>query len=206
MLHSWRALDPVPLREAGEVTAGFLRLSISDFQSAAKHLASLPYGRNREASSTLAVLTESRGTCSTKHALLRRLAIEQRLDVTLWVGVYEMTAANTPGVARILQNYGLERLPEAHCYLRRGETRIDLTFADVPPLIGSDTFLYEEQIAPEQIGEYKKNLHFKFLERWATQRSAKQYPADKLWQIREQCIDALSQENSGPTQSSPDLS
>jgi hypothetical protein len=43
------------------------------------------------------VLAEQRGTCSTKHALLRRLAIEQGLDIALVLGIYEMTERNTPG-------------------------------------------------------------------------------------------------------------
>ena len=37
----------------------------------------------------LIVLTENRGTCSTKHALIRRLAMEQDLDIALVLGAIE---------------------------------------------------------------------------------------------------------------------
>ncbi len=83
--------------------------------------------RNTCPDDPLIVLTEQRGTCSTKHALLRRLAIEQNLDVALVLGIYEMAEQNTPGVGDILRKYELVLLPEAHCYLRMARRRIDVT-------------------------------------------------------------------------------
>jgi hypothetical protein len=44
----------------------------------------------------MAVHTEGRGTCSTKHALLAELATEQRLPVALVLGIYLMNERNTP--------------------------------------------------------------------------------------------------------------
>ena len=77
MIHSWESLEPKPLESNGAITSAFLQLGKQDFRSAGQYIQALPYGRNTHPSDLLIVLTEERGTCSTKHALLRRLAIEQ---------------------------------------------------------------------------------------------------------------------------------
>ena len=105
----------------------------------------------------LIVLTEKRGTCSTKHALVRRLAIEQKADIALVLGIYEMTEQNTPGVGDVLGKYGLATLPEAHCYLRTAGKRIDVTrTARRAPAEPIRRFLHEEEIDPTQITNYQR--------------------------------------------------
>ncbi|HWO29322.1 MAG TPA: hypothetical protein VNO32_11045 [Candidatus Acidoferrum sp.] len=79
------------------VTTAFLGIAKTDLRTAAQYVCGLPYGRNSDPSDPVIVLAEQRGTCSTKHALLRRLAIEQGLDIALVLGIYEMTERNTPG-------------------------------------------------------------------------------------------------------------
>jgi len=74
------------------------------------------------------VLSESRGTCGTTHALLAALAEQAFLPVELMLASYMMSEENTPGVGPVLQAHGLSEIPEAHCYLRYGETRVDMTF------------------------------------------------------------------------------
>ena len=106
------------------------------------------------------VRTEKRGTCSTKHALLRRLAIEQNLDIALVLGIYEMSEQNTPGGGVVLAKYGLAILPEAHCYLRMAGKRIDVTRAAYRGLAEPIAdFLHEEEIDPTQIPNYKTEIH-----------------------------------------------
>jgi hypothetical protein len=63
-------------------------------RSIGQYIQALPYGRNMHPIDLLIVLTEKRGTCSTKHALLRRLAIEQNWDFALVLEIYEMTEQN----------------------------------------------------------------------------------------------------------------
>ena len=41
-----------------------------------------------------------------------------------------MNKKNTPKVESVLNSYNLNDIPEAHCYLKTGEHRIDLTFPD----------------------------------------------------------------------------
>lgn len=65
----------------------FAALGIHDYRAAARHVRSLPYGRNSDRSDWLLVLDEGRGACSTKHALLAELARENGRRVALVLGV-----------------------------------------------------------------------------------------------------------------------
>lgn len=183
------------MRNGGPVTASFLHIKKFDLRCAAGYVCELPYGRNSDPSDPLVVLAEQRGTCSTKHALIRRLAIEQGYDLALMLGIFEMTDENTPGVGKVLRRYGISGLVEAHCYLRYMNRRIDLTRArsedrNVEPL---EHFLHEEEIDPSQIGEYKVGVHKSFLKRWMTERpDLRRSSLDQLWAIREECIASLS--------------
>jgi hypothetical protein len=193
-LHSWDALEPVVLRPGGEISDAFVQLGSLDYRAAARFVSRLPYRRNTLVHRPLIVLQEGRGTCSTKHALLRRLAIEQSLNVVLVLGIYEMHERNTPGVGSVFQEHGLETLPEAHCYLRFRESRIDVTRPiDAEPPERIAHFLHEEDITPEQIGDYKTAVHRQFLRRWmAESGNACGRDLDEVWRIREECIAALS--------------
>ena len=140
------------------------------------------------------MMSEGRGTCSTKHALLRRLALEQDIEIALVVGIYQMNARNTPGVGDVLEKYGLESLPEAHCYLRSGPNRIDVTrVTGHRPSEEIKDFIYEEKISPEQTGEYKATLHRRFLRQWVDGITiGAAYTLDDVLRIREECISALA--------------
>lgn len=54
----------------GEVSREFLTHGLVHFRQAAQFVKQLPYGRNTDRSDYRLVLSEGRGTCSTKHALL----------------------------------------------------------------------------------------------------------------------------------------
>jgi hypothetical protein len=194
MMHSWEALDPNSFRSDGAITSAFLQLGKQTFRSAGQYTQALPYGRNSHPGDPLIVLTEKRGTCSTKHALLRRLAVEQNLDIALVLGIYEMTEQNTPGVGTVLAKYGLTMLPEAHCYLRMAGKRIDVTRAAYRGLTEPIAdFLHEEEIDPTQITNYKNEIHKQHLSRWIINHGGLggRSIAD-IWKIREECIATLS--------------
>lgn len=193
-MESWSALPSASLGLAGPISCAFLKRGIADFQDAGHFLLQLPYGRNTQRSDFTLVLPEGRGTCSTKHALLAALAREQRLPVSLMLGIYEMHELNTPGVGVILARYGLERMPEAHCYCSYEGKRIDLTRSGVAPGAPLEPFLAEEVIAPEQIGAYKVQRHQAFLWDWVgTEEQMRHRSFAELWKIREACIEALEQ-------------
>lgn len=185
-------LPDVPLAEGGHITALFIGRGVRDFAAAARYLRRLPFGRVAERSNLALVVTEGRGTCATKHALLAGLAAEQGIDAALTLGIYEMNERNTPGVGTVLDTYGLPYIPEAHCYLAYDGQRVDITreAASAEPIV---TLLHEETISPEQIDDYKRGVHRQFLDRWRNRSpEAAGYPLEELWRIREECIAALS--------------
>jgi hypothetical protein len=160
------------------------------FHRVADHVLHLPYGRNSDRAALQRVLEEGRGTCATKHALLAALAGEHGVEMPLMLGIYEMNGVNTPAVAAVLRKAGLASLPEAHCYLAWGKTRIDLTGVGRAT---DETFLLEERIRPEQIGDYKVRRHREFLEQWRREQAlAARWTLDALWDVRERCIAALA--------------
>ena len=184
------SLPGVPLDTAGELGNQVAALGIDGYRNAARYVRDLPYGRNTNRSNYRLVLPEGRGTCSTKHALLAALAREHDLAVELRLGIYLMDGHNTPGVGPVLARHGLDRLPEAHCYLAHRGSRVDLTSADVG---APKDFLREETIEPDGIGAYKVERHKAFLRRWAVERGL---DPDLVWQAREDCITALSDQDS----------
>ena len=190
---SWDVLDPIRLKPAGAVTAAFLNIAKIDLRTAAQHVCQLPYGRNSDPNDALIVLVEQRGTCSTKHALIRRLAFEQRLDIALVLGIYEMSEGNTPGIDPVLRQNGLSHIPEAHCYLRIEGKRIDITRPPSSRAMPIARLLHEEEIGPEQITHYKTAVHKRFLMEWIANNSGLSgLTFEKIWEIREECIARLS--------------
>ncbi|HUY37468.1 MAG TPA: hypothetical protein VMV13_01490 [Candidatus Binataceae bacterium] len=194
-MKSWDALPDRALADAGEITRAFVSAGANDFRAAARYVHALPYGRNSSRTDPQIVMRERRGTCSTKHALLARLAVEQRFEIALVIGIYRMSERNTPGVGRVLAANGLEYLPEAHCYLRYRANRIDVTReiagVSAEPIA---RFLHEEEISPEQIGDYKVALHQRWIREWiASPDAPRRLGFDELWKIREACIAALGQ-------------
>ena len=194
-MYSWHSLLPIPLKAGGNVTDAFRHRGVLTYQEAARFVCHLPYQRNSDINDndSLVVLRQKCGTCSTKHALLRRLAVEQDIDIVLVLGVFEMDGHNTPGVQGVLEKYGLAALPEAHCYLRSNDQRVDVTRDRENGPLPSLVFLHEEDIAPEQIGDYKLKLHRRFLGEWASRIDAVRCrDVEDAWRIREECIRALS--------------
>lgn len=156
-----------PFSAIGRYTSLFQMAGIHDFAGAARHVRALPYGRIADRQKLWLVLEERRGSCTTKHALLAELAREQGIHVHLTLGIYEMNERNTPGVGQVLSPYGLEYIPEAHCYLRYEGGRIDVTGLPTAaePI---DHFLQEEPITVDQIGAYKHDVHQRYLHGWIT--------------------------------------
>jgi len=193
-MRSWNALPDTRLLSGRRLAAEFAARGMTHFRAAGRYLQQLPYGRTTDRADFGAVLREGRGTCSTKHALMSALALEQRVPVVLMLGIYEMHERNTPGVGAVLSRHGLPYLPEAHCYLAYEGTRIDITRGGVDPAAPIARFLHEESIAPAQIGDYKTALHQRFMQEWIARDPAIAggLAFAAVWEIREACVRALA--------------
>ncbi|MDG1435517.1 MAG: hypothetical protein P8M17_10950 [Saprospiraceae bacterium] len=166
-------------------------LTIVDFHEAVDYIFKLPYRRNSSKEDLTLVLSEECGVCSTKHATLAALALENDFkELKLMLGVYQMNEKNTPGVGRILEKSKLEFIPEAHTYLVFENEKIDITREVKTETSPFESLLLEIEIQPSQIGEFKVELHRDFLEKWILENDV-EYSLDEIWKIREDCISAL---------------
>jgi hypothetical protein len=71
----WMRLPEAPIAASGSLAARFRQRGCTTLRQAAYQLYTLPYGRNSDRSDFLLVLSEGRGTCSTKHALASSRAL-----------------------------------------------------------------------------------------------------------------------------------
>lgn len=165
---------------------------IIDFKSAIVYVNQLPYGRTTDRSDYRLIIPENRGTCSTKHAFLKQLAIENKQEaIKLFIGIYQMNEINTKGVGSVLTKYQLEYIPEAHTYLKINGNLLDITRTTENDTSFEDSLLVEQQILPNQIANFKVDWHQNFLKQWIINEQLP-YTFEEIWNIREKCIEALS--------------
>jgi hypothetical protein len=177
----------------GEISRLFLERGITTFVEAGEFVARLQYGRNSHKEDIKTLFSDNCGTCSTKHALLKRLADEQgRQDIKLIMGIFCMDKENTPKVAEVLKKYKLPYLLEAHNYLKYNDIRLDFTLPKEKALDFENSLLEEIEIEPTQITTFKIEYHQKALAHWLACNDHFPYTLAQLWQIREECIQALS--------------
>ncbi len=166
---------------------------IIDFKSAIVYVNQLPYGRTSDRSNYRLIIPEHKGTCSTKHAFLKQLAIENNQEtVALYIGIYKMDEINTKGVGSVLTKYQLDYIPEAHTYLKINGNILDITRNTKSEAAFEDSLLIEQEILPHQIANYKVTWHQNFLKQWILEEKLP-YSFQKIWKIREACILALTQ-------------
>lgn len=188
----YEVINPNNLLQPGKATHLLAPYGVQTFHEAVLWVWKLTYGRTSDRSNYLLVPVEQRGACSTKHAFLSEIALEQSIPLRLHIGIFLMNRDNTPGIGSILEDNGLTSIPEAHCYLKYENMRYDFTIYEEPPMSHPQlNFLYEELISSSQIGSYKVNLHQKWLKNWLRD-SDHALPFENLWKIREKCIEALS--------------
>ncbi|MBK9108126.1 MAG: hypothetical protein IPM92_07010 [Saprospiraceae bacterium] len=174
------------------ITQLFLDRGIHNFFVACNDVKLLPYRRIHHENDPGAVLTEHCGTCSSKHALLKTVAAENQHDeVRLMLGIYRMNEINTPEVKEILKKYQLNYLPEAHNYLKIHGEIFDFTKPNFDIRKFSGDIIFEHEILPENIVNFKTNLHKNYLNHWIQESKLENIELEDLWMIRELCIQQL---------------
>ena len=160
-----------------------------------KFVSSLPYGRNKNRYDLSLVLKEGKGTCSSKHTFLKAVANEKNQNkVKLILGLYRMNNLNTPRIGNELIKHSLNYIPEAHCYLKIGEERLDITTSDSNFSKIEKSLIEEIEIEPNQVSEYKVEYHKKFIKEWIIENKIK-YNFNEVWVIRENCIKNIENSN-----------
>ena len=168
---------------------------ITDWVLLVEFISSLPYGRNENRYDLTLVIKEKKGTCSSKHAFLKAIALENHQeDVKLILGLYKMNNQNTPRIGNEIIKNSLDYIPEAHCYLRIGEKRLDVTTENSNFEKIENSLIEEIEIQPHQVSEFKINFHKNFLNDWITENNIS-YNFNELWLIRENCIKNIENSN-----------
>ncbi len=157
-----------------------------------EYVKNIPYGRNSNRTDSKSVILENKGTCSSKHSLLKKVAdLNSEKDIELFIGIYKMNATNTPKIGSTLLDNSLTYIPEAHCYIKYNDVTIDATSGTSDFERIKNDILIEKKIRPEQVGDFKVQYHQDFIKNWIISRQLN-FTFDEIWKIREQCIYNLS--------------
>nr|WP_305069681.1 hypothetical protein [Flavobacterium covae] len=90
----------------------FNEKSVSTWEELTTYVRKIPYGRNSIRDDFSLVLIENRGTCSSKHALLKSLASKfNQENVDLVLSIFKMNAKNTPLLNEILKKHSIDYIP-----------------------------------------------------------------------------------------------
>ena len=102
-----------------------------NFDELINKVKNIPYGRNTNRYDFSLVLSENKGTCSSKHALLKDFADKNEIEnVKLFIGIFKMDEVNTPKLGDLLSKNNIKYIPEAHCYLKINQIPVDATTSD----------------------------------------------------------------------------
>ena len=176
-----------------EISQLFRQNQCFDFVSASEFVRNLPYQRNLNKDNLATVFTDNCGTCSTKHALLKKLAKENNQpDFKLILGIFRMNGEDTPKIKSVLHTQNLEYIPEAHNYLKFKNQILDFTKKNSSENDFINDLLEEIEIEPHQINQFKIEFHRNYLKNWLAENPQIPYSLEELWKIREECIKALS--------------
>ncbi len=188
-----KIINNYPLNSEDKLTLLVKKNDINTWDQLTTFIANLPYGRNKNRTDFSLVLSEKRGSCSSKHALLKALADVNKVpNINLILGIYKMNQKNTPGIGNVLVENNLDFVPEAHCYLSIQEKRFDFTSSSSSITRIENDILSEIEITPNQVTKFKVDYHQKYLTNWLKETKLP-YTFKEIWKIREQCIQNLSQ-------------
>ncbi|MBT5954162.1 hypothetical protein HOG98_05525 [bacterium] len=178
-------IPKILLKNSGPLSKQCISQGFKNFQEVSNYIQYLPYGRIDKATDLIDVLSEKKGTCSSKHAFLGKLADELNLNIKCVTGIYMMSKKNTPGIGNTLKINKLDAIPEAHCFLKYKQKYFDLTNSHSgKPL----NFIQIKLFSPNEIAISKTDFHKSYISNWAKKldRNTKD-----IWKIRENCIKSL---------------
>ncbi len=185
------SLKQLTFKSTDNLTTLVKEKGINNWSDLIEFVRKLPFGRNLNREDFSLVLKENKGTCSSKHSFLKKIADLNEFDnVKLILGMYRMNHLNTPKIGNTILKSGLDYIPEAHCYLKLNNHRIDITNSnsDIENLIRD--IIEEIEIEPEQVNTFKVDYHKEYLQKWINENQIKM-DFERIWEIREQCIKKL---------------
>jgi len=159
-------LPKVKLKPGLEISDLFADMGLVSFQDCVSYIHQLPYGRNSNRGDYISVIKDNKGTCSTKHALIKTLADELGISLSLVLGIFLTTSDYDIRIKPILDKYNIPGIPEAHSFLQYNGCYFDITFPGEVVFPKESDIIEKCFITPEQIGSFKIQKHSAFINRW----------------------------------------
>jgi hypothetical protein len=181
-----------PFNASGPVSNALRAMGIENFGQALEWVHSLPYKRNSDRANYILIFSELKGTCSTKHAALAALGLENGFPIKLQMAICKLDTKLEPKVLPLLNKLKCDFFPEAHCFLQYEDQQIDITFPDQSPHLRME-ILELHTIKSEDIGDYKLSIHQEYLKKWLHIKGLDyKFSFEEIWQMREKWIHLLS--------------
>ena len=182
----------IQLESNDPLTIDIVESGVVSWEDLIRCVKTFHYGRNANRSDLSLVWYERKGSCSSKHAFLKHVADLNKIEgVHLILCLYKMTSQNTAKVGNVLDEFNLDYLPEAHCYIRFNDEDIDVTTMTSKFSSIEADVLEEQIIEPKQVAEFKVEYHQAYMKEWClTNHPERSF--EELWAIREKCILALT--------------
>ncbi len=182
----------------GKLSQELLKHGISEFHHAIRFVGSLPWGDITDSRRLEQVITEQKGTTTTKHAFLAQLAMENQVShIRPVLCAFNMNAGNTEAIEEILDKHCLHAIPEVVCLLKCHHTIFDITSEDMLPTV---TIVSDIEISPWQITNFKRRYHLNYIENWLQIEKLKHIGVTDIWRIREECLRVAHKKKPYPTQ------
>lgn len=177
----------------GELAQHLINLGVLDFETACAYIADLPYGRNSNRTDFSLLLTEGKGSCSSKHGFLARIAEDHnRQDIELIAGIFLMSGETHPVLLPFFEGKTYKHIPELHCYLRHQGKRYDFTCTTSAIEIIATKLIREQQIEPHQVADWKPMIHKEYMTKWTARNPQIGLSFEEMWAEREKCIALLT--------------
>lgn len=177
----------------GELTSLLKEQGVSTFSEACQFVADLTYSRISNPADVKLVVKEQQGTCSSKHAFLASVALENRHEeVELICGIFLMSGDTHPVLSSFFQDKSYASIPEAHCYLRVNQKRYDYTTAPNRLEAIERKLVREQRIDPHQVNEWKVLTHKDYIRKFLERNPSIGMSPEEFWTDREQCIRILA--------------
>lgn len=173
----------------GKISNWFLEHNIDNFWNAFEYVKHLKYGRISNKQVPFLVLTEKKGTCSSKHNVLKMLADENDFDkIILMLCIFKMNKDNTPEISNIIEKYGIDFIPEAHNFLMFNNKVYDATKNFSSGKVPTDDIIISKPVQLAYNIKHKEDFHKEYIldnsEMW-------KYHPKKMWSIREEAINSI---------------
>lgn len=184
-------MNQIMLNSNDDLTSDLLEAGVVTWDDIVRSVQCFHYGRNSNRGDLNLVWYERKGSCSSKHAFLKHVALLNDIpNIELILAFYRMDENNTPGIGTILSDNELSYIPEAHCYLRVNGKALDITNIHSDFNRYKNYIIESKVIQPNDVIENKVIWHKEFIRKWIEETQQSKY-FDELWSIREACIAKL---------------